>query len=162
RSSVSLESERGRSCATPSPTCGRRSTGRAAAMRLTPRFAAKPYRRCATATMAPGSTAARVSPSQGGAHMFTTIIWATDGSENADRALVLAKELAQESGCALVAVHSKELLTGRVGGFPLLADEDDIEVKIGRQLEELRDAGINARAIFAGGRAGHAAQTVAE
>ena len=94
--------------------------------------------------------------------MFTTIIWATDGSENADRALVLAKELAQESGCALVAVHSKELLTGRVGGFPLLADEDDIEVKIGRQLEELRDAGINARAIFAGGRAGHAAQTVAE
>jgi nucleotide-binding universal stress UspA family protein len=94
--------------------------------------------------------------------MFTTIIWATDGSDNADRALVLAKELAQESGCALLAVHSKELLTGRAGGFPLLADEDDLEVKIGRQIEELRGAGVNARAIFAGGKAGHAPQTIAD
>jgi nucleotide-binding universal stress UspA family protein len=94
--------------------------------------------------------------------MFTTIIWATDGSENADRALTFARELAQESTCALVAVHSKELLTGRVGGFPLLADEEDVETKIARQIDAAKEDGIDARAIFAGGHAGHAAQTVAE
>jgi nucleotide-binding universal stress UspA family protein len=94
--------------------------------------------------------------------MFTTIIWATDGSENADRALVLAKELAQEAGAELVAVHSKELMIGRAGGYPLLADEEDMEVKIGRQVDELTDVGITARAILAAGRAGHTAQTIAE
>jgi nucleotide-binding universal stress UspA family protein len=94
--------------------------------------------------------------------MFTTIIWATDGSENADRALSFARELAQESACALLAVHSKELLTGRAGGFPLLADEEDVEAKIARQVDEAKKDGIDARAIFAGGHAGHAAQTVAE
>ena len=94
--------------------------------------------------------------------MFTTIIWASDGSDNADHALAFAKELAQESGAALVAVHSKELLIGRAGGYPLLADEEDVEARIARQVEELSDAGITARAIFAGGRVGHAAQTIAE
>jgi nucleotide-binding universal stress UspA family protein len=94
--------------------------------------------------------------------MFTTIIWATDGSENADRALAFAKVLAQESGCALVAVHSKELLIGRGGGYPLLADEEDVETKISRQVDELKNVGIDARAVFAGGRAGHAAHSVAE
>jgi nucleotide-binding universal stress UspA family protein len=94
--------------------------------------------------------------------MFRTIIWATDGSENSDRALVFAKELAQESACALVAVHSKELLTGRIGGMPLLADEEDLEAKITRQVGELRDVGIDARTVFAGGRAGHVAHTIAE
>jgi nucleotide-binding universal stress UspA family protein len=94
--------------------------------------------------------------------MFTTIIWATDGSENADRALAFAKVLAQESGCALVAVHSKELMIGRAGGFPLRADEEDVETKVARQVEELTDVGIDARSVFAAGRAGHAAHTIAE
>jgi nucleotide-binding universal stress UspA family protein len=94
--------------------------------------------------------------------MFTTVIWATDGSENADHALTFARELAQESGSALVAVHSKELLVGRAGGFPLLADEEDVEAKIARQVDEAKEAGADARAVFAAGRARHAAQTVAE
>jgi nucleotide-binding universal stress UspA family protein len=94
--------------------------------------------------------------------MFRTIIWATDGSRNSDRALAFAKELAQESACPLVAVHSRELLAGRIGGMPLLADEDDLETRIGRQVDELKDAGLDARTVFAGGRAGHAAQTIAE
>jgi nucleotide-binding universal stress UspA family protein len=94
--------------------------------------------------------------------MFTTIIWATDGSENSDRALLFAKELAQESACTLVAVHSRELLTGRIGGMPLLADEEDVETRISRQVDELKDAGIDARTVFAGGRAGHVADTIAE
>jgi nucleotide-binding universal stress UspA family protein len=94
--------------------------------------------------------------------MFATIIWATDGSENADRALTFARRVAQESASALVAVHSKELLVGRAGGLPLLADEEDVEAKIDRQVDEAKEDGIDARAVFAAGRAGHAAQTVAE
>lgn len=94
--------------------------------------------------------------------MFKTIVWATDGSDNSDRALAFAKELAQESACTLVAVHSKELLIGRAGGFPLRADEEDVETKISRQVEELKDVGIDARTIFTGGHAGHAAHSIAE
>jgi nucleotide-binding universal stress UspA family protein len=124
--------------------------------------AANPQPGCAAAPMATGTPTTRVSTSQGGAHMFRTIIWATDGSDNSDRALGFAKELAQESACSLVAVHSKELLIGRAGGFPLRADEEDVETKISRQVEELKDVGIDARTLFTGGRAGHAAHSIAE
>ena len=37
--------------------------------------------------------------------MFKKIVWATDGSENADRALSIAKTLARENGASLVVVH---------------------------------------------------------
>jgi nucleotide-binding universal stress UspA family protein len=94
--------------------------------------------------------------------MFKTIIWATDGSENADRAFGYARDLAHDASCPLVAVHSKELLTGRAGGYPLLADEEDVKAKIGNQVEAAKDEGIDARAVFAGGAAGHAAHTIAE
>ncbi len=64
--------------------------------------------------------------------MFRTIIWATDGSETADRALPYAKELAGGADGRLIVVHSKELLVGRAGGHPVLADEDEVETKIER------------------------------
>jgi nucleotide-binding universal stress UspA family protein len=94
--------------------------------------------------------------------MFKTIVWATDGSANADHAFALAVALARESGCPLVAVHSKEIMTGRAGGFPLLADEDEIEAKIAKQVEDARETGIDARAVITGGWAGHAAHSIAE
>jgi nucleotide-binding universal stress UspA family protein len=75
--------------------------------------------------------------------MFKTILWATDGSEAADRALPYAKALAEGSG-KLIAVHCRELMVGRGGGYPVLADEDELEAKIHRQVEELRAEGIDA------------------
>jgi nucleotide-binding universal stress UspA family protein len=72
--------------------------------------------------------------------MFKTIVWATDGSDSADRALPYAKGLAE--GKALVAVHVKELLVGRGGGYPVLADEDEILAKIEAQVAELRKVGF--------------------
>ncbi len=74
--------------------------------------------------------------------MFETIVWATDGSENADRALPYARGLATGAGKKLVAVHVKELLVGRAGGYPVLADEDELAAKVEAQAEELREAGI--------------------
>jgi nucleotide-binding universal stress UspA family protein len=75
--------------------------------------------------------------------MFKTILWATDGSETADRALPYAKSLAE--GGKLIAVHCKEIIIGgRAGGYPVLADEDELEAKIHHQVEELRAEGIDA------------------
>ena len=77
--------------------------------------------------------------------MFETIAWATDGSELADKALEQVRELAEIHSSRIVAVHANELLTGRAGGAPYLADEPDIREKIGRQVEELCAAGFDAK-----------------
>lgn len=77
--------------------------------------------------------------------MFKTIVWATDGSESADRALPFAKALVKEEGGKLVVVHCKELLVGRGSGYPVLADEDALQAKIRRQVGEARDEGLDAR-----------------
>ena len=75
--------------------------------------------------------------------MFETIVWATDGSELADRALLHVMELARVHHATIVAVHANELLYGRFGGAPMLADEPDIRTKIENQVVELRDAGFD-------------------
>jgi nucleotide-binding universal stress UspA family protein len=76
--------------------------------------------------------------------MFETIAWATDGSELADGALDFVRKLARANDSRIVAVHANELLTGRLGGAPLLADEPDVREKISRQVDELRAAGFAA------------------
>jgi nucleotide-binding universal stress UspA family protein len=76
--------------------------------------------------------------------MFKTIVWATDGSGLADSALDHVRELALEDGSKIVAVHANELMRGRSSGYPALADEPELEEKIGKQIEELRSVGIDA------------------
>ena len=44
--------------------------------------------------------------------MFKSIIWATDGSEGAAKALPLVKELAHEGGSAITVVHVIEHFEG--------------------------------------------------
>jgi nucleotide-binding universal stress UspA family protein len=77
--------------------------------------------------------------------MFETIAWATDGSELADRALEQVRDLAEIHGSRIVAVHANELLAGRYGGAPLLADEPELAEKIAGQVDELRAAGFDAK-----------------
>jgi nucleotide-binding universal stress UspA family protein len=89
--------------------------------------------------------------------MFKTIVWATDGSELADVALDHVRELARQDGARIVAVHANALLRGRPGGNPALADEPELEQKIGRQVEELRRVGIDATFEIRSGRNGVAA-----
>ena len=76
--------------------------------------------------------------------MFKTIVWATDGSESADRALPYAKALAAAGHGTLVVVHANEILGGRAGGYPLLPDEDEVRAKIRRQVDEVREEGLDA------------------
>jgi nucleotide-binding universal stress UspA family protein len=76
--------------------------------------------------------------------MFETIVWATDGSELADGALPIAKELARLHGSRIVALHADALLTGRFGGGPVLADEEELRVKLADQVAELESEGFDA------------------
>jgi nucleotide-binding universal stress UspA family protein len=77
--------------------------------------------------------------------MFQNIVWATDGSESADRALAYAKQLASQSGAKLYAFHGEEHLVGsRSAGVPVRADEPDLKSKIRMQVETARKEGLNA------------------
>jgi len=94
--------------------------------------------------------------------MFKTIVWATDGSEGADRALGFAKDLAASGGAKLVAVHVKELMLGRAAGFPVLADKDQLAAKIHQQVEAAREEGFDAIFDLRTGAAGRAAQLIVD
>jgi nucleotide-binding universal stress UspA family protein len=76
--------------------------------------------------------------------MFETIVWATDGSELADRALLPVIDLARKHHSKIIAVHANELLKGRFGGAPLLSDEPELVTKIEGQVAELREIGLPA------------------
>ena len=58
------------------------------------------------------------------------IIWATDGSSGAERALQFAKGLAQGEGARLVVVHVKEIMVGRTGGYPVNVEEGQVQAAI--------------------------------
>jgi nucleotide-binding universal stress UspA family protein len=94
--------------------------------------------------------------------MFKTIIWATDGSDAADAALPYVKGLAEGEGHKLVVVHSKEVLRGRAGGYPVYADEDEVLAKIQRQTDELRKEGLDVTLRVETTAAPGAAHVVAE
>jgi nucleotide-binding universal stress UspA family protein len=94
--------------------------------------------------------------------MFKTIVWATDGSETADRALQYARGLAEDPDETLVVVHVKELLVGRGGGYPVHADEDELVKKIEAQVEEIRKSGIAVKLELATSTAHSPAHFVAE
>jgi nucleotide-binding universal stress UspA family protein len=76
--------------------------------------------------------------------MFTTIIWATDGSESADRALPYAKALAENEGARLVALFVEEHFVGRSSPYTVLAGADELKGKIHNQVAELRESGLDA------------------
>jgi nucleotide-binding universal stress UspA family protein len=94
--------------------------------------------------------------------MFKTIVWATDGSDAADAALSYVKGLAEGEGRKLVVVHSKEVLRGRAGGYPMNADEDEVLAKIRRQADELRSQGLDVTLRIETGAAPGAAHMIAE
>lgn len=79
--------------------------------------------------------------------MFKNIIWATDGSEHADRALDYALKLAQSENAKLHVVHIVERLSGqRAMGETVLANEQEIEAKTRGQVARLKaDSGIDAQ-----------------
>ena len=81
--------------------------------------------------------------------MYATLLWATDGSAEADLALAEARSLLQPGG-RIVAFHCDQRFAGRrVGRAPLLADETDQKAKIRSQVDELNAEGVNAELLIA-------------
>ena len=77
--------------------------------------------------------------------MFKTIVLGLDGSEFSDRAVPVAKELAQKDDARIEVVHVRELTAGRAGGYPVHPDEDELEANVRRQVDELNSSGIPSR-----------------
>lgn len=95
--------------------------------------------------------------------MFKNIVWATDGSEHADRALEFATQIARGDGAAVLAVHVVEQLASlRVAGSDARVDEKQIERKIDEQVGALRsEHGLRASTSFTA-TAGNVAKRIAE
>ena len=94
--------------------------------------------------------------------MFNTIIWASDGSEHAERALQYARDLAQANSARIVAAHVREVTVGRGAGYPVEIDEEEIERRIQGQVKELGEAGIDASYEQRGATVGGAAHALAD
>jgi nucleotide-binding universal stress UspA family protein len=76
--------------------------------------------------------------------MFKIIMWATDGSENADRALPYAKALAQDEGATLVVAHVVERYASHMAsGLAVHADEEQVEARLKEVAVQLSDEGLN-------------------
>ncbi|MFZ1993880.1 MAG: universal stress protein, partial [Solirubrobacteraceae bacterium] len=62
------------------------------------------------------------------------VMWATDGSEHADRAMTHAVQVARSDGAELHVVHVVEkLVSGRASGLDAYGNEDEIRAKVERQ-----------------------------
>jgi nucleotide-binding universal stress UspA family protein len=78
------------------------------------------------------------------APMFEMILWATDGSENADRALPYAKALAQREGARLIVAHVVERYAShKASGLAVHADEEIVEAKLKQLAAQLSDEGFS-------------------
>lgn len=77
--------------------------------------------------------------------MFRSIVWASDGSENAGRALPYVKELAQaQDGASFTIAHVVE--TGHGAGavfLPRRGDENQIVNELKATADQLRKSGFN-------------------
>jgi nucleotide-binding universal stress UspA family protein len=82
--------------------------------------------------------------------VFRTIVWATDGSDAADRAVPYVRMLAEQHRATVIVLHSVDRVPGPQAG-PVHADEPEVDSKVEGQARELRDAGFDARAEIVGG-----------
>lgn len=77
--------------------------------------------------------------------MFKSIVWANDGSEAAQRALPLVKELAHAGGATVTLVHVVERIEGGGAvGLPRRADESEVQAGLRDLVGQLEQDGITA------------------
>jgi nucleotide-binding universal stress UspA family protein len=96
--------------------------------------------------------------------LYNKVIWATDGSEAADRALPHARTIVAESGGSLLVLYCEEFtMPGKGGGsVPVHANEDELEAKVERQVADLADDGVKATLESSRSMVGGAAHVIAE
>jgi len=94
--------------------------------------------------------------------MFKTILIATDGSADGDRALALATSMTVETQSRIVVVHVVELVGGKGGVYPRAADEDDLESTIRAQVAGMQSDGVHAEVVVESVRLGGPARVIAQ
>jgi nucleotide-binding universal stress UspA family protein len=83
--------------------------------------------------------------------MFKSIVWATDGSDHAEKAFALVHELAKEGGSTVTIVHVVERVEGFGGtGQPRRVDEQDVQHHVREVADKLKAEGINANVKISG------------
>jgi nucleotide-binding universal stress UspA family protein len=73
--------------------------------------------------------------------LFDTIVWATDGSPNADRALEVAKTLTHDHQASLVVVHVAQHYATKTG-LAVYPDEDVVKAKLEETVQQLTRDGF--------------------
>jgi nucleotide-binding universal stress UspA family protein len=75
--------------------------------------------------------------------MFKTVLWATDGSAAAERALLVARSIAQAYGAKLIGIYVSDIVAGSPGAI-LAAQEstDAIKAAVHRKVEGLKLDGV--------------------
>ena len=76
--------------------------------------------------------------------MFKTIVWATDGSKDAQAALDVAKTMAGVGGARLIALYIRQVVVSRGGGVSVQYHDDEVQADLRRTVDELREGGLNA------------------
>jgi len=83
--------------------------------------------------------------------MFKEIVWSTDGSEHAQKALPYVKGLAREGGAAITIVHVVERIEGGGAvGVPRRADEPELQARLQKLASDLSEEGFSASLIIRG------------
>jgi nucleotide-binding universal stress UspA family protein len=95
--------------------------------------------------------------------MFKSIVWSTDGSDHAERALPYVKNLARADGAAITVVHVVERVegSGAVGG-PRRADESEIQTRLEDLTVAISQEGLTASLIIRGNVGARPAHEIAE
>jgi nucleotide-binding universal stress UspA family protein len=93
--------------------------------------------------------------------MSRIVVMGLDGSQDSMRAIPYAVEQAGDGGKILV-VHVRELLVGRAGGMPLVANEDEIEADVRRQVDDLKSTGVATELKVISAVAGGPAHVIAD
>ena len=76
--------------------------------------------------------------------MFKTVVWASDGSKDAQAALEVAKTMANVSGGRLIAVYVRQLVVSRGGGVSIQYNDAEAQADLRRTVDELREDGLDA------------------
>jgi nucleotide-binding universal stress UspA family protein len=93
--------------------------------------------------------------------MSKIVVLGLDGSQDSMRAIPYAVEQAGDGG-KIVVVHVRELLVGRAGGMPLVANEDEIEADVRRQVDDLKSTGVASELKVISAVAGGPAHVIAD
>jgi nucleotide-binding universal stress UspA family protein len=97
-----------------------------------------------------------------GVAMMNTVILALDGAES-QRAVPVAKDLADRFRAKIVVVHVNEFVVGgRGAGCSVRVDESDVQRDLERLVEELRAGGIDIELEVATAPADRAARAIAD